>query len=67
MPKSRVSSKKDEAVALLTLEETNAWFRYLRSIRGKRGDSYQELESWAWAQLQVTLGSIQARRQKIAA
>lgn len=45
--------------------ETEAWMKYLRLTRQRtREESYEEVESWAWAQLQATLRKVHREREK---
>ena len=55
----------DEAYELLLIEEADAWFEYLESIRGQTEIRYQEVEPWAWARLRQRLRAVRARRAKL--
>ena len=52
----------DDARRRLAAEEEEAWRDYLATIRGRAGQEYVELESWAWSRLSHRLRSIRARR-----
>jgi hypothetical protein len=54
-----------EAHELLLIEEADAWFEYLESIRGQSSTRYVEVEPWAWARLASRLRAIRARRAKL--
>jgi hypothetical protein len=54
-----------EAHELLLIEEADAWFEYLESIRGQSATRYVEVEPWAWARLAARLRAIRARRAKL--
>jgi hypothetical protein len=54
-----------EAHELLLIEEADAWFEYLESIRGQTAVRYVELEPWAWARLSQRLRAIGARRSRL--
>jgi hypothetical protein len=58
-----------EAEELLEIEEADAWFEYLESIRSlpSREQRYAEVEPWAWARLAVRLRTIRTRRSKLKA
>ena len=64
---SAVVDRVNSALALLQIEECDAWFEYLESCR-RAGEQirYEELEPWAWTRLQTRLKAIAARR-KVAA
>jgi len=51
------------------MEEADAWFEYLDSIRTLPSNEvrYAEVESWAWARLAVRLRTIRTRRSKLRA
>jgi len=51
-----------EAYELLLIEEADAWFEYLDTIRGQSAVRYVEVEPWAWARLSQRLRAIRARR-----
>ena len=55
-----------EAYELLLIEEADAWFEYLESIRGQTAVRYLEVEPWAWARLSQRLRAIRTRRSKLA-
>jgi tRNA 2-selenouridine synthase SelU len=38
-----------------------AWDAYLEQTRDKRGESYQDIEPWAWRQLRYRLAVIKRR------
>ena len=54
-----------EAHELLLIEEADAWFEYLDSIRGHSAVRYVEIEPWAWARLAQRLRAIRARRSRL--
>ncbi|MDX6476557.1 MAG: hypothetical protein QOH95_2068 [Gaiellaceae bacterium] len=54
-----------EAHELLLIEEADAWFEYLETIRGQSAVRYLEVEPWAWARLSQRLRAIRARRSKL--
>ena len=58
-----------EAEELLEIEEADAWFEYLESIRSlpSHEQRYSEVEPWAWARLAVRLRTIRTRRSKLKA
>jgi hypothetical protein len=58
-----------EAEELLQIEEADAWFEYLESIRNLSCTEprYAEVEPWAWARLSVRLRTIRTRRSKLRA
>ena len=58
-----------EAEELLQIEEADAWFEYLESIRNlvSHEPRYSEVEPWAWARLSVRLRTIRTRRSKLKA
>jgi hypothetical protein len=58
-----------EAEELLEIEEADAWFEYLESIRTlpSHEQRYSEVEPWAWARLAVRLRTIRTRRSKLKA
>ena len=60
---------KTEAEELLEIEEADAWFEYLESIRNLQSNEqrYGEVEPWAWARLAVRLRTIRTRRSKLKA
>src|SRR5213592_125651 len=45
----------EQAHELLWMEEADAWFEYLDSVRGQSAVRYLEVEPWAWARLAQTL------------
>jgi hypothetical protein len=57
------------AEELLQIEEADAWFEYLDSVRSLASHEprYDEVESWAWARLTVRLRTIRTRRSKLRA
>ena len=57
------------AEELLQIEEADAWFEYLESIRTLSSNEprYAEVEPWAWARLSVRLLTIRTRRSKLRA
>jgi hypothetical protein len=63
------TTEQSEAEELLELEEADAWFEYLDSIRSlpSHEPRYGEVESWAWARLAVRLRTIRTRRSKLRA
>jgi hypothetical protein len=58
---------KREAEELLLIEEADAWFEYLESVRGQSEIRYQEIEPWAWARLTQRLRAVRTRRAKLKA
>jgi hypothetical protein len=58
---------KREAEELLLIEEADAWFEYLESVRGQSEIRYQEVEPWAWARLTQRLRAVRTRRAKLKA
>jgi hypothetical protein len=46
-------------------EEQEAWDLYLEQVRSLHPLRYEEVEAWAWAQLQARIQTI--RREKVAA
>ncbi len=54
-----------EAHEVLLIEEADAWFEYLDSIRNQSLVRYGELEPWAWARLSQRLRAIGARRARL--
>jgi hypothetical protein len=58
---------KREAEELLMIEEADAWFEYIESIRGQSEIRYQEIEPWAWARLTQRLRAVRTRRAKLKA
>jgi hypothetical protein len=54
-----------EAHELLLIEEADAWFEYLDSIRDQSSGRYVEIEPWAWARLAQRLRAIRARRARL--
>jgi hypothetical protein len=54
-----------EAYELLLIEEADAWFEYLDTIRGQSAVRYLEVEPWAWARLSQRLRAIRARRSRL--
>jgi hypothetical protein len=54
-----------EALELLLMEEADAWFEYLDSIRGHAAGRYAEIEPWAWSRLAQRLRGIRARRARL--
>jgi hypothetical protein len=65
----QVTQIKTEAEELLEIEEADAWFEYLESIRSLPSNEqrYGEVEPWAWARLAVRLRTIRTRRSKLKA
>ena len=61
--------RRSEAEELLEIEEADAWFEYLDSIRNLASHEprYAEVEPWAWARLAVRLRTIRTRRSKLKA
>jgi hypothetical protein len=59
------ASRIAEALELLQIEETDAWFEYLEATRGQKPGRYLEVEPWAWTRLQQRLRAIAARRAKL--
>ena len=60
-----VSRSEQEALELLMIEEADAWFEYLESIRGHSEVRYAEVEPWAWARLMQRLRAVKTRRAKL--
>ena len=60
---------RSEAEELLEIEEADAWFEYLESIRNLASNEqrYAEVEPWAWARLAVRLRTARTRRSKLKA
>jgi hypothetical protein len=58
---------KREAEELLLIEEADAWFEYLESVRGQSEIRYLEIEPWAWARLTQRLRAVTTRRAKLKA
>ena len=58
----RWMSAVEDARHRLAAEEGEAWRDYLATIRGRAGQEYVEIESWAWSRLSQRLRSIRARR-----
>jgi hypothetical protein len=58
---------KREAEELLLIEEADAWFEYLESVRGQSEIRYLEIEPWAWARLTQRLRAVRTRRAKLKA
>ena len=56
---------RPEAEELLLIEEADAWFEYLDTIRGQSATRYVEVEPWAWARLSQRLRAIRARRSRL--
>ena len=54
-----------EAHELLLIEEADAWFEYLDTIRGQSARRFVEVEPWAWARLAQRLRAIRARRSRM--
>jgi len=54
-----------EAFELLLIEEADAWFEYLDTIRGHSDTRYLEVEPWAWSRLSQRLRVIRTRRAKL--
>ena len=54
-----------EAYELLLIEEADAWFEYLDTIRGQSAVRYVEVEPWAGARLSQRLRAIRARRSRL--
>ena len=54
-----------EAYELLLIEEADAWFEYLDTIRGQSAVRYLAVEPWAWARLSQRLRAIRARRSRL--
>jgi hypothetical protein len=56
------------AMALLDIEEADAWFEYLTACRGAKAHSeqrYRDVEPWAWARLQQRRKAVHRRRRKL--
>jgi hypothetical protein len=56
----------EQAREVLSMEEADAWFEYLDSVRGQSAARYLEVEPWAWARLAQRLRAIRARRANLA-
>lgn len=54
-----------EAEELLLIEEADAWFEYLETVRGQSATRYVEIEPWAWARLNQRLRAIRVRRARL--
>ena len=50
---------------LLLIEEADAWFEYLETIRGHTAVRYAEVEPWAWARLSQRLRAIGLRQARL--
>lgn len=59
------TGKPRNALAMLEMEETDAWFEYLKSTRGQGEKRYREVEPWAWARLRQRLRAINAKRRRL--
>ena len=50
----------------LALEEADAWFEYLESIRAEDATGrYEEVEPWAWARLKQRLRAVERKRSRV--
>ncbi|MGH2996338.1 MAG: hypothetical protein ACRDON_12325 [Gaiellaceae bacterium] len=50
----------------LALEEADAWFEYLESIRAEDTTGrYEEVEPWAWARLKQRLRAVERKRSRV--
>lgn len=54
-----------EAEELLLIEEADAWFEYLETVRNQSATRYVEIEPWAWARLSQRLRAIRVRRARL--
>jgi len=61
----RAIRSKDEVRELLEIEETDAWFEYLRETREAPAARYVDVELWAWARLCGRLHAIRTRRAEL--
>lgn len=59
--------RPNHQLELLQIEEADAWFGYLEATRGLHGSRYEAIEPWAYAQMQHRLGTLRARRERLAA
>lgn len=57
-----------EAREALAIEEADAWFEYLETVRAHtRSRRYDELEPWAWARLTQRLRLVDVERARLRA
>lgn len=50
----------------LAVEEADAWFEYLESIRAEDSTGrYEEVEPWAWARLTQRLRAVERKRSRL--
>lgn len=56
---------QQEAEELLLIEEADAWFEYLETVRSQSATRYVEIEPWAWARLSQRLRAIRVRRARL--
>jgi hypothetical protein len=55
-----------ETQEALAIEEADAWFEYLDSVRTHAHDGrYDEIEPWAWARLTQRLRTVATERDKL--
>ena len=56
----------DVARQALAIEEADAWFEYLESVRSHaRSGRYDEIEPWAWARLSQRLEAVEGQRARL--
>ena len=56
----------DGARQALAIEEADAWFEYLESVRSHaRSGRYDEIEPWAWARLSQRLEAVEGQRARL--
>ena len=61
-----LSESTHEAQELLAIEEADAWFEYLESVRShSHTDSYEEVEPWAWARLTQRLRIVSIEKDSL--
>jgi hypothetical protein len=61
-----LSESTREAHEALAIEEADAWFEYLESVRShSHTGSYEEVESWAWARLSQRLRIVAVERDSL--
>jgi hypothetical protein len=50
----------------LAVEEADAWFEYLESVRAEDWTGrYEEVEPWAWARLTQRLRAVERKRSRL--
>ena len=61
-----MSSDDTLAHETLALEEADAWFEYLETIRAQGSSGrYTEVEPWAWARLHQRLRAVRRKRARL--